>query len=174
MHFEFVHDFDIPLDALELAVISKNLFPELAKRLHGIEGISQNERLVGTREHARLERCWSYRATMKMPAFARSYVTPEMCAWDEESTYDLSTHASEWTIRPRVKPEWQKFFAASGTYALSALGDGRTRRTATGAIQLRVPLMRPLRQMGEKLIANEVKKMFEAEAATLGELATLA
>jgi hypothetical protein len=167
VHFEVVHEFDIPLDALELAVISPNLFQELSKRLHSIESVSQKEHVL---TGARLDRLWSYRANVKIPSFATKYVTPEMCAWDEKSTYDIKRHASEWTILPHVKPEWRKLFAAKGTYALAQLGSGRTRRTVSGSIELRVPLVR---QVAEKLIVGEVRKTFDAEAETLRELATL-
>lgn len=167
MQFEVVHEFDIPLDALELAVISPNLFQELAKRLHSIESVSQKEHVL---TDSRLERLWSYRANVKIPAFATKYVTPEMCAWDEKSTYDIRKHSSEWTILPHVKPEWRKMFTAKGTYALAPLGSGRTRRTVSGVLELRVPLVR---QVAEKLIVGEVRKTFDAEAETLRELATL-
>ena len=167
MHFEVVHEFDIPLDALELAVISPNLFQELAHRLQRIESVQQKEHVV---KDGRLERVWSYRANVRIPAFATRYVTPEMCAWDEKSTYEIKHHASEWTIVPHIKPEWRKMFAAKGTYALAQLGSGRTRRTVSGTVELRVPLVR---QVAEKLIVGEVKKTFDAEAETLRDLATL-
>ena len=167
MHFEVVHEFDIPLDALELAVISPDLFQQLATRLPSIESVLQKEHVL---KDGRLERLWSYRANVKIPAFATRYVTPEMCAWDEKSTYDIKKHTSEWTILPHVKPEWRKLFDAKGTYALQQLSSGRTRRTVIGSLELRVPLVRPV---AEKLIVGEVKKTFDAEAETLRELATL-
>jgi hypothetical protein len=167
VQFEVVHEFDIPLDALELAVISPNLFQELAKRLHSIESVSQKEHIL---TNSQLDRLWSYRANVKIPAFASKYVTPEMCAWDEKSTYDIKRHSSEWTILPHVKPEWRKLFTAKGTYVLGQLDSGRTRRTVVGTLELRVPLVR---QVAEKLILGEVRKTFDAEAETLRELATL-
>ena len=167
MQFEVVHEFDIPLDALELAVISPNLFQQLSTRLSSIESVQQKEHVL---KDGTLERLWSYRANVKIPAFATRYVTPEMCAWDEKSIYDIKRHASEWTILPHVKPEWRKLFTAKGTYTLAELGSGRTRRTVSGTLELRVPLVR---QVAEKLIVGEVKKTFNAEAETLRELATL-
>lgn len=167
MQFEVVHEFDIPLDALELAVISPNLFQRLASRLSNIESVQQKEHVL---KDNTLERLWSYRANVRIPAFATKYVTPEMCAWDEKSTYDIKRHMSEWNIIPHVKPEWRKLFTAKGTYALAQLGSGRTKRTIAGVLELRVPLVR---QVAEKLIIGEVKKTFDAEAETLRELATL-
>jgi hypothetical protein len=167
VQFEVTHEFDIPLDALELAVISPNLWQKLAERLPNIESLQQREHLL---KEATLERVWSYRANVKLPSFAKSYVTPEMMAWDEKSTYDIKRHASEWTIVPHVKPEWRRYFAATGHYTLAELASGRTKRTVAGSVELRVPLVR---QVAEKLIVGEVKKTFDAEAETLKELATL-
>jgi hypothetical protein len=167
VHFEITHEFDIPLDALELAVISPNLCQRLATRLDNIEAVQQKEHVVSS---SHLERVWARRANVKLPAFAKAYVKPEMMAWDERTLYDIEKHAAEWTIVPHVKPEWRKYFAASGTYSLVTLASGRTRRLVSGAIELRVPV---LRQTAEKLIVAEVRKTFEAEAETLRELATL-
>lgn len=167
MHFEVSHEFDIPLDALELAVLSPHLWQKLGARLPNIESVQQKEHVLAG---DRLDRVWSYRANVKLPAFAASYVTPEMMAWDEKSTYSIKRHASEWTILPHVKPAWRRYFAAQGTYALTELGSGRTKRTVSGSVELRVPLVR---QVAEKLIVAEVKKTFDAEAETLKELATL-
>ncbi len=167
MQFEIAHEFDIPLDALELAVISPNLCHKLAQRLPNIESVQQKEHML---TGDRLDRVWSYRANLKLPAFARSYVTPEMMGWDERSAYDLRRHTSEWGVTPHVKPEWRKYFEAKGTYALTQLASGRTKRTVTGSIEFRVPLFR---QVAEKLIAGELRKTFDAEAETLRELATL-
>ncbi len=168
MHFEIVHEFDIPLDAVELAVISPNLCQKLAHRLPTMESIQQKEHVL---RDDKLERVWSYRANIRLPQFAHAYVTPEMMAWEERSNYDIRKHASQWSITPRVKPEWRKYFSASGTYDLARLDSGRTKRTVTGAVELRVPV---LRQVAEKLIVGEVRKMFDAEAETLRDLADLA
>lgn len=167
MHLEITHEFDIPLDALELAVISPNLCSKLALRLPNMEGIQQKEHVV---QADRVERVWSYRANIRLPEFAKAYVTPEMMAWDERSVYDIKKHAADWTILPHLKPEWRKYFDAKGSYELTALDSGRTKRTIVGTIELRVPV---LRGVAEKLIVGEVKKTFDAEAETLRDLATL-
>jgi hypothetical protein len=171
VHFEISHEFDIPLDALELAVVSPTLIQRLdatvRDRAIGIEKIT--ERRHDLRDGV-LDRVWHYQANVPVPQFARGYVTRDMCAWDEESVYDMPRHQGRWTIVPKIKPEWHKYFAASGTYAIEALGGGRSRRVVAGDIELRV---RVVRQMAERLIVGEVKKAFEAEAATLREMATL-
>ncbi len=167
MHFEIVHEFDISLDAIELAVLSPGLVDKLADRLHNIEKVDQKTHdLAG----GRLARVWSYQANIKIPSFAKSYITREMCAWDEVSNYDLKTHSSQWTIDPHVKPEWKKYFTAHGRYELVPMGDGRTKRVVIGDLELKVPVVQ---KVAERMIVNEVKKTFEAEAETLRDLATL-
>lgn len=167
MQFEIAHDFDIPLDALELAVLSPSLVEKLAPKLSSIQEVAQKEY---TLKDGRLTRTWHYQANVKVPDFAQRYVTREMCAWDEHSVYDLKSHSSEWTIVPNVKPEWQKFFDAKGTYLLERLADGRTKRVIRGELNLNVPYVR---QVAERMILGEVRKTFDAEAATLRDLATL-
>ena len=169
MQFEVVHEFDIPLDALELAVISPNLVEKLGSKVRalGIETIRERTRSL---KDGVLERAWHYQANIRIPQFARPYVTREMCAWEEQSVYHMSKHQGRWTITPSVKPEWRKYFTSTGTYELQPLGNGRSRRVIRGDLELRVPVVR---RMAERLIFAEVKKAFEAEAATLRDMATL-
>jgi hypothetical protein len=167
VHFEIIHEFDIPRDALELAVISPTLCQKLAHRLSNMESIQQKEHVLSG---DRLERVWSYRANIRLPQFARAYVTPEMMAWDERSLYDIKKHSAEWTINPHMKPSFRKYFASTGSYLLTTLDSGRTKRTVSGTVELRVPV---LQQVAEKLIVGEVKRIFDAEAETLRDLATL-
>jgi hypothetical protein len=168
VHFEITHDFDIPRDAVELAVISPDLAKRLAPRLNGIESVEQREHVL---KNGVLERVWAYQAHVKLPRFAERYVTREMCAWDERTTYELLRHSSSWVVVPRVKPEWRKYFDSSGTYELISLGEARTRRVVRGDLELRVPA--PFRAVAERMIVSEIRKTFDAEAATLRDLATL-
>jgi hypothetical protein len=168
VHFEIAHDFDIPRDAVELAVLSPDLIDRMVPRLRGIDGVEQREHAL---KDGVLERLWSWQANVKVPTFAERYVTRDMCAWDERSTYELRRHASSWTVVPRVKPEWRKYFAASGTYELLALDGGRTRRVVRGDLELRVSPI--FRSVAERMIVSEVRKTFDAEAATLRDLATV-
>jgi hypothetical protein len=166
VQFETVHEFDIPLDAIELAVLSPRLIDQLAPRLPDMETVTQtsHELVDGV-----LVRVWSFAANMKIPDFAKPHLTKEMLGWEERSTYDLKTHQASWSIVPRVKPEWQKYFKSSGTYSLVPRGDGSA-RIVRGELELIVPVVRPV---AERLIVNEVKKIFEVEAATLRDVATL-
>ena len=171
MHFEIAHEFDIPMDALELAVISPHLVGKFGALVQshnvGIQKVTERSR---TFRNGTMERVWHYQAHIRLPKFARGYVTPDMTAWDEQSVYETAAHKGRWTIVPNVKPEWRQYFSATGTYTVEALGDGRSRRTVRGDLELRV---RVVRQVAERLIVGEVRKAFEAEAATLRDMATL-
>jgi hypothetical protein len=166
VHFEVVHEFDISLDAIELAVLSPELLPKLVAHLKGMETIQQK---THTMMGNVLERVWSFQANLRLPS-SSGFVTREMLAWDERSLYSMKTHASEWTIVPKVKPEWRKHFSAAGTYRLLENGEGRTRRLVQGHIELSIPIVKPL---AERVIIMELKKTYEAEAAILRDLATL-
>jgi Protein of unknown function (DUF2505) len=169
MDFEIAHEFDIPLDALQLAVVSPELLSRLRPTLGGsVERCEQREHtLLGET----LTRAWYFQANIPIPAFAKPHVTREMCAWTQSSVYNLRTHASDWVIRPNIKEEWQKYFQAHGRYELHTLDQGRTRRIVRGSVELRVPVVHA---MAERLLVSEVKKNFDAEADTLREMATLA
>lgn len=169
MRFEIVHEFEIPLDALELAVISPDLFSKLKDRLANVEDVRQKEHRL---EGGVLHRVWAYQANFKVPVpvFANKVVTREMLSWDESSTYDLKAHEAEWSVAPNVKPEWKKYFQAGGKYRLSTDGQGKTKRTVEGELFLRVPIVHKL---GERAILGEVRRMFDAEAETLRDMATL-
>jgi hypothetical protein len=171
VRFEIVHDFDIPLDALELAVISPNLVDKFSAKVQklgvGIEKVTERSRSL---KNGVLERTWHYQANVNLPKFAQGYVTREMCAWDDLTVYEMVKHRGRWTIVPNIKPEWRKYFQSSGTYEIESLGDGRSRRILRGEIELRV---RVVRQVAERLIVAEVRKAFDAEAGTLRDMATL-
>lgn len=167
MKLSIEHEFDAPLDAVELAILSPDLVRKIAAGLTAIESVTQLEHGV---DRGVLKRVWSYRANVPMPAFARGVFSREILAWRESVEYSLKTHASRWTIEPDIKPEWRRYFQSDGVYRLDRAPEGRTRRTVEGTIEIRVALVGHL---AERMIANEVRKTFEAEAEALRELATV-
>lgn len=167
VHFQISHEFDVPLDALELAVLSPDLFSRLQRHLKNMEEVRQIKHAL---EDGVLERVWAFQANVKVPVFAQKVVTREMLSWDEQSKYTISKHAAAWVVVPNVRPEWQKYFHAEGTYTLLPLASGRTRRVVEGDLSLKVPVVQ---KVAERAILGEVKKTFEAEAETLRDLATL-
>ncbi len=169
MRFEIVHEFEIPLDALELAVLSPDLVGKLQTRLKNIEEVRQTEHRL---EKGVLYRVWAYQASVKLPVpvFAKKVVTRDMLSWDERSTYDIKSHSAAWSVQPNVKRDWRKYFQADGKYRLLPIERGKTRRTVEGELFLRVPVVQ---KMAERAILGEVRRMFDAEAETLREMATL-
>jgi hypothetical protein len=171
VQFEIVHEFDIPLDALELAVISPALVDKYGAKVHklgvGIERVTERSRAL---RNGVLERVWHYQANVNVPTFARGYITREMCAWEEHSVFEMTRHRGNWTIAPHIRPGWRRFFASSGSYEIEILGGGRSRRIVRGALDLRVGVVR---QVAERLIVAQMRKAFDAEAATLRDMATL-
>lgn len=167
MRFEIVHEFEIPLDAVELAVLSPDLFSKLKTHLPNMEDVKQTEHRL---EDGVLVRVWAYQASVRVPVpvFAKKIVTREMFAWGESSTYHLKAHEAAWSVSPS-KPEW-KHFQAQGKYKLVQAGQGKTKRTVEGELELRVPVVQ---KMAERAILGEVRRMFDAEAETLREMATL-
>jgi hypothetical protein len=127
VRFTITHEFDIPLDALELAFISPNLVDKLAPRL-GKYGITAVHQKTHTLTNGVMDRLWHYRANVQLPPFASGRLA-ELCAWDEHSVYDLKTHSAEWKVVPSIKAEWQQYVSASGRYPrLDRRGAGATRR----------------------------------------------
>ena len=167
MHFQISHDFDIALDALELAFLSPDLHTKLAGTLPSIESIAATQHLL---KDGVLERVWHFQLDIKLPAFAAAYVTKDMCAWDERVVYSLAKHSSTWTIHPNIRPEWQRYFAADGTYEFQSLEAAKSRRVINGHLELNIPMVG---QVAERLIVNEVRKTFDAEAEALRNMATL-
>lgn len=167
MHFEITHDFEIPRDAVELAVISPDLFARLKDRLSNMESVLQKQHVL---RDGVLDRVWAFQADVKVPVFAKKVVTREMLSWSESSRYQLDKHEAHWNVTPNVKPEWQRYFHAEGTYRLEALDSGRSRRVISGELELRVPVVQ---RVAERAILGEIRKTFDAEAETLRDLATL-
>lgn len=168
MRFDLTHDFDLALDALELAVVSPDLGDKLAARLTSMKLVEQRQHAIDL-EAKRLERTWSFRPTFPLPAFARDKVTLEQLSWDELWRYDLASHAATFTIKPHAK-EGDRWFSAQGTYRLERLGEDRARRRVEGELHVHVPV---LGTIAERLLLTEIKKTFDQEADVLRDLVTL-
>jgi hypothetical protein len=68
------------------------------------------------------------------------------------------------------KEQYSRYFRSQGTYRLTTLPDGRTRRTVVGEFEVNVPV---LRGVLERLALAEVRRTYDAEADTLKQLTTL-
>lgn len=175
MRFEIAHEFDAPLDAVELAVLSPHLGSMLARSLvsaasatASMASIESVETVEHVLEGGELRRVLRFQASAPLPLFKGHAVARESMAWDEHSTYRLATHSSQWTVLPRR--EWRRYVRSEGTYRLERIEGGRTRRVVSGEIEVKLAV---LGHFVERMAIAEVKKTYDAEAETLRELATL-
>jgi hypothetical protein len=167
MQVTLSHDFEIPLDTLELAFLSPDLAERMGTHLRHIDAVTQKEHKVVA---GRMERVLVFQPNVTVPPFARRFLTREMTAWDERVVYDLRRHRGDWSVEPHVKPEWRRYVRVAGSYELIALSEDRTRRVLEATVMLAVPVVRGA---AERLIAAELARTFEAEAAALKDLGIL-
>ncbi|MBK9261337.1 MAG: DUF2505 family protein [Polyangiaceae bacterium] len=166
MRFEITHEFDAPLDAVELALLSPDLGVLMAKVLSPlIESIETVEHVI---ERGTFRRVLRFQATAPLPIFRAHDVAREAMSWEETSVYRLSDHASSWSVAPRER--YRRYLWSSGTYRLEPVPDGRTLRRVIGDFEVKAGMMS---RIIERMALNEVRKTYDAEAETLRTLSTL-
>lgn len=167
MRFEITHDFDAPLDAVELAVLSPLLGEKLTDALAQTK-IESVETLEHDLRDGTLRRVLKFQASAPFPFLERYSIPRDAMSWQERSTYRLDDHTSRWSVHP--KEQYSRYFRSQGTYRLTTLPDGRTRRTVVGEFEVNVPV---LGSVIERLALVEVRRTYDAEAASLEQLTTL-
>ncbi|MEZ4295483.1 MAG: hypothetical protein R3B70_10950 [Polyangiaceae bacterium] len=126
MRFEISHDFDAPLDTIELAVLSPDLGARLASELAQTKIESVNT-LTHELRDGRLHRVLEFQASAPF-AFLKNVAVPkDAMSWQERTTYSIAEHGATWSVHP--KEQYSRYFNSHGTYRLTTLPDGRTRRT---------------------------------------------
>jgi hypothetical protein len=166
LRFEITHEFDAPLDAVELAVLSPDLGVLMAKTLAPlIESIETVEHVI---ERGLFRRVLRFQANAPLPMFRGREVARDAMSWEETSVYRLSDHASSWSVAPRE--QYRRYMSSSGTYQLERAPDGRTLRRVIGEFEVKAGV---LSRLIERMALNEVRKTYDAEAATLRTLSTL-
>ncbi len=167
MHFEITHEFDAPLDALELAVLSPDLGMMMAPFLAAtpVASVEMIEHVITNGE---LRRVLRFQANAPLAMFRGYDIAREALSWEESCVYRLVDHASSWSVSPRE--QFRKYFRASGTSRLEAAPDGRTRRTVEGDIEIKAGV---LSSLAGRVALVEIRKIYDAEAETLRRLSTL-
>jgi hypothetical protein len=171
VHFEFAHEFDAPLDTVELAMMSPDLGGTMARGLDSIESIKVVEHEL---RDGVFRRVWRFQARAPLKLLSGREITRDMMTWDERATYRLEEHSGEWDVVPRAGIDpgatWRRHFQATGRYVLDPLRDGRTRRRVVGdfVVDLKV-----VGRVVERLALTELRKAYDAEAEALRALATL-
>lgn len=166
MRFEITHEFDAPLDAVELAILSPELGVLMARALSPlIESIETVEHVI---ERGLFRRVLRFQANAPLPIFRGYDVARDAMSWEETSVYRLSEHASSWSVAPRE--QYRRYVHSSGTYQLEKAPEGRTKRRVVGEFEIKAGL---LSRLIERMALKEVRKTYDAEAATLRTLSTL-
>jgi hypothetical protein len=166
LRFEISHEFDAPLDAVELAVLSPDLGEMMARML--VSKIESVETIEHVFENGALRRVLRFQASAPLAIFRGVNVARDAMSWEEQSVYRLAHHASTWSVAPRE--QWRRYFRSQGTYRLEPAPDGRTRRTVEGEIEIKAGV---LSAIVERMAIAEVRKTYDAEAETLRKLSTL-
>lgn len=166
MRFEITHEFDAPLDAVELAVLSPDLGVLMARALTPL--IASIETIEHVIDRGVFRRVLRFQANAPLPMLRTHEVAREAMSWDETSLYRLSDHASSWSVAPRE--QYRRYMRSSGTYQLERAPDGRTKRRVVGEFEVKAGV---LSRVIERMALNEVRKTYDAEAATLRILSTV-
>jgi hypothetical protein len=166
VRFEITHEFDAPLDAVELAVLSPDLGQMMVRILSStIESVETVEHVI---EAGELRRVLRFQASAPLPIFRGHNVAREAMSWEELSVYRLADHASTWSVAPRASVGGRlQAIRALGTEIAPPL---LTRRTVVGDIEIKLGMIAPL---VERMALAEVRKTYDAEAQTLMRLSTL-
>jgi hypothetical protein len=167
VHFEIAHEFDAGLDALEQAVLSPQVGPEIGRRLPAM--FEQVETVRLERQDDAVVRVIRFQAAAPLAMFRAYAVAREAMCWEEVWTYRLDDHASTWSVR--IADQFSRYFQSNGTYRLERAGTSRTRRIVEGRLDVGVAL---IRAVAERVAIREVRKTYEAEAETLRALSSAA
>jgi hypothetical protein len=171
VQFEIIHEFDAPLDAIELAMMSPDLAPRLLERMASLESVQPVKHDIDEREFRRV---WRFQARAPLKILEGYNVTRDMMTWDEHSVYRLDEHRADWFVVPRgdaaLDAPWRKHFSASGRYRLEPLPDGCTRRVVNGELTIHLKL---IGAMVERIAMSEVRRTYDAEADALRALSSL-
>jgi hypothetical protein len=172
VQFEISHEFDAPLDVVELALMSPDLGRLLADRFAQMESVQAIEHTVDGREFRRI---WRFQAKVPLKALQGYRAPRELLNWDDHSSFRLDDHNGQWNVVPRgdgnPDASWRKRFRAAGSYHLARLEDGRTRRTIVGELEVSVKVVGTVLERGVLL---ELRKAYDAEADAIRSLCALA
>lgn len=167
MHFEITHEFDVPLDALELAVLSPDIGLMMAPFL-ATTSVASVETIEHVIANGELRRVLRFQANAPLAMFRGYDIAREALSWEERCVYRLGNHVASWSVAPRE--QFRKYFSASGTCRLEPAPEGRARRTVEGDIEIKAGV---LSSLAGRMALVEIRKIYDAEAETLRRLSTL-
>lgn len=154
--------FATTLERFEALLDDPDLYPRMQRELPGmarIELLESRETDGVVRRRVR----YTPAAAHRIPSFARGRITEEMLVFVEESAFDRAAHRIDYRVEPNLPDQWRDRFASHGRFTFAAAPGGVVRRIE-GEVEVRVPL---LGAIAERLLVDDVKRNFAAEAAAL-------
>ena len=116
MQFEISHEFDAPIDAVELAIMSPELGPLLVESSDGFESVEVMTHEIGDDQFRRV---WRFQARAPLKILQSYEITREMMSWEEHSTYTRANRTAEWHVVPMGDESdsapWRGRFSSGGS-----------------------------------------------------------
>jgi hypothetical protein len=159
MEFRFEHPIDVPVVAVERALLARGFVQALAAHARALsEG-----RVLSLDEQAdRVERVAWFRAEGSWVAgpFARLGAV----AWTERVEWSRVSHSGRFTVIPDVRAVLRRRVRCEGMYSLVATREGLTSRRVEGVIEVRAPLVGA---RAEARVVEMLQAIFDDEASLL-------
>jgi hypothetical protein len=161
MLFEINHTFDCDLATYERLFLDSEYLRFLEKtvpNVQKIEILSCDEQGPVVKRRVRYSpKPGSYKVGPKT-------VPTEWTVFEEESSFDRERHEMRFSNHPHIPSILRDKFSNNGTVRLTADGPGRTRRSISGEIRVRIFLLgkiaeRIIHRAGADLIEQEAKAM---------------
>ncbi len=164
MKFEVKHTLAGSADEVERAMFDDRYTPVLLQH-HGVLLEAQN--LEKKDEGAVVRRRIRYRPKPVISSVGPKPVPPEWFAFIETSTWDKARKVLSFSNVP-TNESISSLLVNTGSLRLRDLGGGRTERTVSGEIALKLPfLLKPLALIGERVIHHEGLKILDGEVPVL-------
>jgi hypothetical protein len=157
MDFEIRHTFDADRDTVEAAMFDADLPGFLIKNMSLVTGIEVVERKD---ESWGVSRKVRYTPVPMIKKVGTKEVKPEWMAWIEQSRFDRSAHRLEFENLPTIR-QIRELMEQRGTIRFESDGVGRTQRTISGVLKIKVFL---IGKIAERIIYSNAEKILDEEA----------
>ncbi len=140
--------------------------PDLYGTLPATAKLSKPEVVSHSSEAGRVVLEVRFHLVTELPSAARAILDPARLSWVERTTHDLSTRTTTFVLRPDHYPDR---LSASGTVLLEPTDGGGARRSLTGELKVRAPLVGGT---VERTLVADLQEHLRAEAPLVDDYAT--